>query len=396
MRKPWANLTVVLLFVALQAKAAETAPGGAPSSIAAPYHEFARGLEEAVAAGDADQVKQFFNLDLVLDKAMKGLPAPAPAANSFREGVRKGQNLGNEILAAVKTTGSYKLLRLRRVEGKPRALFRMLAGDAGVNYHDLALAEGPEGTIKLADCYIYALGDWLSETFRRSWMQVAAEANKGLLSKLVSRESEYLQAVPQIQAMYKLGQAGKFREALAAYLALPPSVQKDKTLMVVQVHFSSSVDEKALAESVERFQKVYPLDPALDLLELDHLTNRQEYDLALQSLARLQKTVGGDPYLLFLQGIFMSLKKEPAAAKKLYEQAIAEEPDLAAPYWGLVTLSLDQQQYAETVRLLNRIETALDLEITDLTAIPEYAGFVQSKEYRAWMKKRKVAADTAP
>jgi hypothetical protein len=40
------------------------------------------------------------------------------------------------------------------------------------------------------------------------------------------------------------------------------------------------------------------------------------------------------------------------------------------------------------VRLLTRLEKRHGWEIGDLEGVPDYAEFVKSKEYRAWMQAR--------
>ena len=54
----------------------------------------------------------------------------------------------------------------------------------------------------------------------------------------------------------------------------------------------------------------------------------------------------------------------------------------------LVTVSLRLEAYDDTVRLLDHIEDSFDIELLDLTAIPEYDGFVQSPQYSVWMRSR--------
>ena len=64
--------------------------------------------------------------------------------------------------------------------------------------------------------------------------------------------------------------------------------------------------------------------------------------------------------------------------------AAQREPTLVAAYWSLISVALARKDYAETARLLTRIR-GMGVQLADLTTIPEYAGFVDSIEYRKWL-----------
>ena len=49
------------------------------------------------------------------------------------------------------TNGRYKFLRFRTRQGGRWALFRFLYPDGGVDYHDLLLTRGADGTVRASD-----------------------------------------------------------------------------------------------------------------------------------------------------------------------------------------------------------------------------------------------------
>jgi hypothetical protein len=79
-----------------------------------------------------------------------------------------------------------------------------------------------------------------------------------------------------------------------------------------------------------------------------------------------------------------------------FKAALAAEPTLALVHWVLIGLSLQDKQYKDTVRYLDGIERDTRVELGDLEAVEEYAGFVKSREYKAWKKKRATRLQAAP
>ena len=103
---------------------------------------------------------------------------------------------------------------------------------------------------------------------------------------------------------------------------------------------------------------------------------------------RIDKFIGGDPYLHVLRANCHFLNDEPAKAREFIQKALAAEPTLIDAYWMVVHFALTDQDHDETLRLLNEIDEKFELVFEDLTQVPEYAEFVKSPQYREWMESR--------
>ena len=77
------------------------------------------------------------------------------------------------------------------------------------------------------------------------------------------------------------------------------------------------------------------------------------------------------------------LAGRPDEARLLATQALKAEPFLAA-HWVLVTLTLHNKDYDETLRLLKQIDKGFQMQWNDLATQPDYAGFVASPQYQQW------------
>ncbi len=237
------------------------------------------------------------------------------------------------------------------------------------------------------DVFTFSTGERFSETFRRLFTTVAAQANQGLVDRLLGKDRDLVVHADKLQAMTKLAQEGHYEEAVKAFYALPASLKKERMALVLRMQAAANLSPEENEKAVTEFEKAYPGDPALALFSIDVAFNKKDYTGALSAIARLDARVR-DPFLqVFRANVFIEQKKY-AEAKKAAQSAIDAEPDLADPYWSLVTVSLATKDHAETARLLDVVEKSLHLQIGDLTQLPDYAEFVKSPAYKAWMEKR--------
>jgi hypothetical protein len=108
----------------------------------------------------------------------------------------------------------------------------------------------------------------------------------------------------------------------------------------------------------------------------------------------VRRALGGDAYLDFLEGNIYYSKGDQAGAKVRLNRAIAAEPDLADPYWTLITISLEQRQWNETARLLDLVEQNARVELQDVGNVAEYAEFAKTKAYQTWKQRWQVRQKT--
>jgi len=369
--------------------AAPAAPASEPDKLEESLRPFLTGIEQAVAEGNPKVLDDAMDLEALLDKIVNGVPAPAKFRDAFRQGARsRGVNLGPKVVTAVQREGSFRLLRVRTVAGKPRALFRLLSGET-VNYFELYLDVPAGGPPRIKDVYMFLAGETLSAAMRRMYIAASAEANHGLLDMLKGSEREFLEHGSKIKEMGDLHRAGEYAKALEVYARMPPSMRKNKSMMILRVGASYRLnsDEQYL-KAIEDFEAEFPGDPALDMISIDGNFLRKDYDGAIRSIDRLEKRVGGDPYLRLLRGSVLLEKGDKARGREELRGAVAAEPTLVNGWWTLIKLAIEEKNYKETAELLVGVETRAGVELGDLKGVPTYAGFVKSREYKAWMKKR--------
>ena len=77
------------------------------------------------------------------------------------------------------------------------------------------------------------------------------------------------------------------------------------------------------------------------------------------------------------------------------KKALAADPKLTDAYWSLVTVSLKDNNYDETLDTLRLIRDKLQIRIKDLTKVPLYKEFTESPQYQEWLKDGQNTAKKA-
>ncbi|WP_163997141.1 hypothetical protein [Pyxidicoccus caerfyrddinensis] len=354
------------------------------------YLDFARAVEKGINAHDGDALDAHLDKDALFKKTTEGVQVPANFAAGFRKGLNQGSALGfgKQLVSAFDEESTFTLLRARAVKGVPRALFRLVS-TRGLNYLDLELAKDASGQVRVVDIYPYVAGEFLSETLRRAYLAVAAEANQGLVDRLMGKEQTYLKNLPRMQAMQQAFQAGKYEEALSIYDQFPASFKNYKSVLLLRLQSAAalSVQGEAYAQAIADYEKALPNDPSVELVAFDGYLLRKDHAGAIRVLDRLDRRVR-DPYLSVLRGNVMLDKGDTAEARRHYEAAITAEPTLLVGHWSLAGLALQEKQYKELGERLDAIEATGLVHLNDLEGTANYEGFVKSPEYKVWKKRR--------
>jgi tetratricopeptide (TPR) repeat protein len=373
---------------------ATPAPGVESTGLPVNEHEcqqFAMELENAAKSGDVQRVNGLLRYEDLARRCISDLGLSAKFQQEFITGFRRAQNqsgatLGGQICESLRNGGSYHFLHGHAVAGQQRALFRMIASNAGVNYHDIVLARFPDGQIGVADIHSLATGEMISQTVRRLLIPAISLANSGLLARLTGKDKEYMANFERIKAITQAIRASRPADAQAAYRQLPRELQEDKAILIVYGHAAQAIGNEEYARTMETVRRLYPDDPCIDILSIDHHFLRKEYDESLKCIERVDRSVGGDPYQSVLRANINAAAGRLAEARAAAEKAVAGEPQLQEAYWARITISLKEKKHGDTLTWLKKIVETCGVDIEDLTKHAEYAGFVKTPQHREWLR----------
>ena len=325
--------------------------------------------------------------EALLDNALRNIGAAEQSKRNFRTGFKSGYV--RSLAKGLEPTSDYKLLRLRQTNEQWRAMFRLLNQDGGLNYHDLILVRGNDASVRIADFYVALSGELMSTTIRRLALPILSQTERSLLDRLVGTESELIKHQKDWSRMVLLSQQGKGEEALAVYQKLPATLQREKFLLIARLTAAQQVSDDEYQQTIAFWEKAHPSDPSLNLVSIDGFFMAHQYEKSIAVIDRLDKAIGGDPYLDVLRASQYRLLKQRDNARRYATQALRAEPNLAAAYDCLLGLALDEKDFKETVRLLTEAEKHLKADILEVVNDDDnYEEFRKSSNYRDWVKLR--------
>jgi hypothetical protein len=347
--------------------------------------DYAAAVEKAATTSDATGLTGLVDWPALLEKATADYKATEKSRKVFIDAVIKSidtnQALAKSIINNAAKGGSFRFLRARMKEGQKTALFRLGQAGGGISYFEFLLARRPDGSVKATNLYSFFDGELMSQTFRRLYLlAVASEI------KTDGAGQEFAENGPKIKQMGDLALAGQQREALAILDSLPKSIQNEKSFLLARVKFTQRLDDTLYLEAMQRYQSKFPNDPSVDLISIDGLLSHRKFDEALAALERLDKSVGGDPFLdISRAGILLQadrLEKGREAAKRV----VKAMPEIIEGYWMLIEAELALKDYPGVLAALENIDQHFQIKFNDISAVPSYAGFAKSPQYELWKK----------
>jgi hypothetical protein len=217
-------------------------------------------------------------------------------------------------------------------------------------------------------------------------LPIVADQSRGFLNKLVTGEQAYLKDYPKLLNVAGLINLGKMQEALTIIKGMQPETQKQKMVLLNRVRAAQSSDEKEYTAVLEDFRNLFPKDPCLDLLLIDYYTLKKDFPQAIESIDRLDKSVGVDPYLNVIRAGISEASGDLTGAARFAARAMDQEPTLLPAYFAAVGISMKAAKYDETLTLLKALDQKFNMQFNDLKTVPEYAGFVKSPQYPQWLE----------
>ena len=366
-----------------------TPPSGAPSLPSQSeslqlVEQFARGM----TSGDLTTVDKLIDWDAVVQKATVDVEATDRFRDSFQLGLKQSlmgeHGFVRKTRRSLENGGTIRLLRVRQLDGQSRALLRVWPARGLLVYDELLLVRCPDGAVRVVDVYVFSSGELISESLHRSYLQAAAGQGRTRFGKSTAKDNELVQHLATIAEMTDNFRQQKFPEALAAYQKLPENLQREKNLLLLRLSAAQKLGADEYSAAVEAFRAAFPHDSALDMVLVDYYLKNQMATEGLACVDRVDRAVGGDPGLAYTRAQFYLAAGQLDAARAHANQALAAEPRQACISWTLTVISAEQQDFAETVRLLRSLREKLQVPIPDLTKIASFAGFVQSPEFAKW------------
>ncbi|MBA3454875.1 MAG: tetratricopeptide repeat protein [Deltaproteobacteria bacterium] len=353
-------LAVVLVFVGCKRKAP---PRPTPPTLEE-AEAFGKQYASAKVPCDVSKLDKLVDLDLILARAVEG----TTMSSDFVRGVRRGMKPDDILCADVFGPGSSAVyLRTQTIDGTLRPLIR-LVGDEGYTYERLELDRRAD-KIVVADIYNFANGAQHSGVFGNMLKALADQGGATELTQIT-----------------RLRLDGKLTEALALFQTLPAKLRATKEMMLLEVQLALTLDNTIAMPVFERFVKAFPDDPSLLINNIDRLGLAKEYEQQLAAIDKLDRAVGGDPYLELARADAYEALGRSDKAFAAVTRAATTEPLLVQAQWLLLSLQIKLGQFREAVVTTAHLKDKLAADITreTLGGDDRFKALVDTPEFIAW------------
>jgi hypothetical protein len=273
-------------------------------------------VEKTANSGDAYQIDNFLVPDSLLEKIREqsdALKNPAFLAG-FSEGfIPTIKSYGEQIMAGIKG-GNYRLLREYDDHGVKHLVFRMF-GLGGLNYHDFKLIRLGD-TVRASDLYPFTSEEWVSSSIAK-------------VTDMMRNSSNMAENVRVLQKMTDQMNKKDYTGVRVSYEQLNKAYKDDRFIEYMYVRACHHIDIKLYQQVLEEYTANFPGAGGGYLLMLDLYALQKDTARGLAAIDKLDKLVGGDPFLDFFRGSFYSLSGNSAISLACYERVYRYDPAIA-------------------------------------------------------------------
>lgn len=332
------------------------------------------------------------NLDKLLEISFTELPASDKQEQNFISETRVSFDLGSEVINALGSNGHYTAMDYNVVNDTIIALYRIVG--SGLNYHDYLITYDDGNGFEIFDVYVYATGEYLSETFRRRIEQLMMENPayierlKALRGSAFERELRYIEDIQKLPLLKQAVASRQYNLAHQIYDEMEVRAKQVKSFQLLHISAFSQVSDSLAGRYIQYYNTTYPDDPSLNLMFIHNYFRRGKYIEALASIDKLMASIGEDGYLEFLKSNIYQVIEDEANFLKHARLAIEYEPWLSEPYQALIDYMLLRGNFSEVVALMQALKknTGIVYREAEMRENDLFKEFLESPEY-ARMKK---------
>ncbi|WP_299837142.1 hypothetical protein [uncultured Tenacibaculum sp.] len=300
----------------------------------------------------------------------------------FYKGFSSSFTFGKEMLKQISTGSEYTFLRSYK-EGENYFLLFRLYGDSGLNYHK-HLVEFINGEPKISDTYIYLSGEYFSETIK--FIYDGSVRNRNLLRRILNRSENADLKKIELFKVYK--DQNDFKKVIELYESLSEKSKKRKIFMIYSLLASKNLEDSIYMKYIKSYEKEYPNDPSLYLISMDGFIIKEQYDKAIATLDKLDKSIGGDEFLDYFRGNCYYLKKDFVKAAEYFEKLMINYPNFFDGIDSLLTVYVESKENEKAIHILDVFTEKFELEKESLKELVKinFPEFTKTKEYKNWSK----------
>ena len=344
------------------------------------FERFARAIDRD------DMLDRIFGLRLIDPKVKQ----------SFRENF--DANLVNILKSAfAETGGSIRAawLGFGSKGDRGKAIVRYDLPDFQFNYHEYELRLDDRGRVVIVDWIDYLDGEKFSDGV--GMQLIAANPGKSAVRKLLDFQGPTEQQTFQVTELLKASRDRQVDRYFDILDNLDEKMRGQRVVVVTSVQLSKATrNRRKLRTALIDVDKYFPEEPLYSLMLLDYYFPSRKYEQAMQTLLRLQSTLG-------VQDSAMSARLSAASlvlgntedALSHAEQAVRIEPGLELGWWSALRARTAMGQFDTAVEALDQLEKTFGytLDPEAFEKDPSMSDLLLSSDYEAWLESRENAEE---
>lgn len=354
--------------------------------------QIGRRVAAALNAHDAQALVELIDTESLGRAIVTDMGLTSSQAQGFERGLSAGMRQSWEAGVGLfaKRKGVAKYVRAGSRDGRPFALVRIAYTDdeAGFDYLELYLSPSQ----RLSDWYMHSRASLASAAVKV--LAAAVLKNDSILASIFGIKAFSQGDIANVRQFSAQFRAGDFANAYRTLELLPASYRRTRDWAMLRVA-TAGHDDRAYRAALEHLARNFGDDKPVQFMLIDHYFLQQKFDLALNTIAAFEGTIGGeDGATNYLKCSCLIAWERYDDAVKACRRGIEVEPDFKSAYWGVVSAGLASRNPALALAGLSAYEKAFDARFDPdrLAQLDEYRELARTAEFAAWAKPRRGAA----
>lgn len=182
---------------------------------------------------------------------------------------------------------------------------------------------------------------------------------------------------------------GQHSQALATFGRLPESMRRSKGVLICRLKAARSVSEEEYKRALSDLAQHCSGDSSISLILVEWHFIQGKFDEVLKDIDAFEKSIGGDAYLGLLRWNAYIQTKQYQNAEQVLRDAIKTGPDRSEYHENLMDTLAVQRKFGEVVVEMRHLNKVYRMNFPNLEQRPTYREFVQSQEYKNYLRDGK-------
>ena len=267
-----------------------------------------------------------------------------------------------------------------------KAVVRYDLPDFQFTYHEYELRLDRHGRVEIVDWIDFLEGERFSEGFGNYLISI--NPGKAAVRKLIDFQGPSEQQIFQVTELLKAARDRRIDRYFEILEGADEEIRGERIVVLTSVQLSKATRQRRkLRTALIDVDKYFPEDPLYSLMLLDYYFPSKKYDLAMQSLLRLQSRLGAqDPAMSARLSAAALIMDDRENALAYAEHAVQYEPGLELGWWSALRARASMGEYAGAIEALETLEKnfGYSLDQAAFEKDPMMAGLMQSDEFADW------------